>query len=90
MRVRGAIALAVGAVALFTSEPSTRLAAIDGCAVIGRFTVRRWTTAAQTRALVDTWPAARATQWMSWTAKKVVKAAAGGAYLRARERIFGE
>jgi peptidoglycan/xylan/chitin deacetylase (PgdA/CDA1 family) len=84
------LAAAAGIRVLFTSEPSTRLATVDGCTVIGRFTVRRWTSATNTRALVDTWPAARASQWMSWTAKKVVKAAAGGAYLRARERMFGE
>lgn len=84
------LAAEAGIRVLFTSEPSTRLGVIAGCTVIGRFTVRRWTSAGEARALVDTWPVARASQWMSWTAKKIVKAAAGGAYLRARERIFGQ
>jgi peptidoglycan/xylan/chitin deacetylase (PgdA/CDA1 family) len=82
------LAAEAGIRVLFTSEPSTRVSEIAGCAVIGRFTVRRWTTADDARALVDDWPLARASQWMSWNAKKVVKAAGGEAYLRARERIF--
>ena len=82
------LAAEAGIQVLFTSEPSTRVSEIAGCTVIGRFTVRRWTTAEDARALVDEWPLARASQWMSWNAKKVVKAAGGEAYLRARERIF--
>jgi peptidoglycan/xylan/chitin deacetylase (PgdA/CDA1 family) len=82
------LAAEAGVRVLFTSEPSTRVSEIAGCTVIGRFTIRRWTTAEDARALVDGWPLARASQWMSWNAKKVVKAAGGEAYLRARERIF--
>ena len=74
---------------LFTSEPSTRVATIGGCTVIGRFTIRRWTSARDARALVDPWRPARASQWVTWNAKKAVKAAGGGFYLRVRERIFG-
>src|SRR5687768_744419 len=37
------LAAAAGVRVLFTSEPSTRLADIAGCTVIGRYTVRRWT-----------------------------------------------
>ena len=83
------LAAAAGIAVLFTSEPSTRVARIAGCAVVGRFTIRRWTSASDARALVAPWRPARASQWLTWTTKKVVKAAGGTLYLRARERMFG-
>src|SRR2546427_12151373 len=41
-RVAEAAAVA-GITALFTSEPTSRCRQVDGCLVVGRYSVRRWT-----------------------------------------------
>ena len=73
---------------LFTSEPVARVSEIAGCRVLGRYTLRRASSAADAAALAGGRPAARARQWIGWNAKKVVKRLGGRAYLALRERIF--
>ena len=75
---------------LFTSEPVSGVGIVDGCAVIGRYTLRRSSAASEARALVDSAPMARTRQWLAWNAKKVVKRVGGNSYLRARAMIFGD
>lgn len=75
---------------LFTSEPESTVEIVDGCAVIGRFTLRRTSSAAVARALVGASPHARMAQWLKWNAKKLAKRAAGDTYLRLRATLFRE
>jgi peptidoglycan/xylan/chitin deacetylase (PgdA/CDA1 family) len=75
---------------LFTSEPVRRVEQVDGCLVIGRFTLRRWHGAPVARRLVARGSGARAGQWLRWNALKVMKRAGGGVYLKWRERLFGD
>lgn len=82
-------AAAVGLTTLFTSEPESRVAWINGCAVIGRYTLRRSHSGAYAASLVGALPTTRGAQWLQWNAKKIVKAIGGRAYLRVRERILG-
>lgn len=82
-------AAAAGLTMLFTSEPESKVAWINGCAIIGRFTLRRDHRGAYAASLVGALPSARAAQWLQWNAKKLVKTIGGSAYLRIRDRILG-
>ncbi|MFN2316289.1 MAG: polysaccharide deacetylase family protein [Gemmatimonadales bacterium] len=73
---------------LFTSEPVTGVHMIDGCQVLGRFTLRRGSPAREVRSLVGHLGAARVRQWAVWNAKKVVKRLGGETYLRIRNLAF--
>ncbi|MBA2669065.1 MAG: polysaccharide deacetylase family protein, partial [Gemmatimonadetes bacterium] len=78
-----------GLCVLFTSEPSTRLTYVDGCAVLGRFNVdgRSSPTAAAGIAGGDRLPRLR--QWAHWNAKKVAKTVAGNSYAAVRRMVLG-
>jgi peptidoglycan/xylan/chitin deacetylase (PgdA/CDA1 family) len=73
---------------LFTSEPSSRATQVDGCTVLGRYTLRRDDPASLAAALVDRSSRARVRQWSVWNVKKVLKRLGGTAYLRARARLL--
>jgi peptidoglycan/xylan/chitin deacetylase (PgdA/CDA1 family) len=75
---------------LFTSEPSARVSVTDGCAVVGRFTLRRGSSAAQALAFATGRGNARRVAAAVWTGKKLLKRAAGPAYLRVRRIAFGD
>jgi peptidoglycan/xylan/chitin deacetylase (PgdA/CDA1 family) len=73
---------------LFTSEPTTRIVSVDGCTVIGRFTLRRGSGPAAVKALAVGAPAALAREWGLWNFKKVAKAAALRPYLALRQWLL--
>lgn len=75
---------------LCTSEPSARVSVTDGCAVVGRFTLRRGSSAAQALAFATGRGGARRLAAAMWTGKKLLKRAAGPAYLRVRRIAFGD
>jgi peptidoglycan/xylan/chitin deacetylase (PgdA/CDA1 family) len=75
---------------LFTSEPSARVSVTDGCAVVGRFTLRRGSSSAQALAFATGRGSARRLAAASWTGKKLLKKVAGPAYLRVRRIAFGD
>ena len=81
-------AAAAGLTTLFTSEPEATVKRINGCAVIGRYTLRRGDPGRYAARLVGTMPFARSAQWCKWNAKKLAKSIGGSAYLRVRERIL--
>jgi peptidoglycan/xylan/chitin deacetylase (PgdA/CDA1 family) len=78
-----------GITTLFTSEPEVGAKDVDGCRVIGRFTLRTSHSAAYAARLVGASPWARTAQWAHWNAKKLAKAVGGTHYLRVRDRILG-
>jgi peptidoglycan/xylan/chitin deacetylase (PgdA/CDA1 family) len=81
-------AAAAGITTLFTSEPESKVVRINGCAVIGRFTLRQGDQGAYAARLVGSVPTARLGQWSRWNAKKLAKKLGGTAYLRVRERFL--
>ena len=83
-------AASAGIRTLFTSEPTTRVAYVAGCAELGRYTLRRDDPASLAAALVGKARAARVRQWSVWNAKKVLKALGGEAYLKARALALGK
>jgi len=83
-----AAAAAAGITALFTSEPTDRCRRVEGCRVIGRYTVRRDTPAAVAGALAAGALGPRLRQWWLWNLKKTAKVALGDVYLAARHAVY--
>lgn len=73
---------------LFTSEPTSRLFTVDGCTVAGRFTLRAGDPPSRAWAMATGEGATRRLVAAGWQAKKILKAVAGPAYLRLRQRAF--
>ncbi len=73
---------------LFTSEPTMTAHSVDGCIVVGRFTIRQGTPPETAAALAraDYFP--RLKQSLSWNAKKALKAAGGNTWLKFRKRVL--
>ncbi|MGH9769654.1 MAG: polysaccharide deacetylase family protein [Blastocatellia bacterium] len=78
-------AAAAGIEALFTSEPTTRCAEIDGCLVLGRYAIQRWMSPAVAARVTLGRFAPRFRQWLWWEIKKIIKTLGGDYYLRLRE-----
>lgn len=68
--------------ALFTSEPERRLRRVDGCLVLGRYTLRRDSPPGLAGRLVRQEPALLAREWLVWNAKKALKGSLGSGYIR--------
>src|SRR5437588_17485 len=75
---------------LFTSEPTSAGRSVDGCLVLGRYTIRRSTTAEAVAAIAAGRVAPRLKQLLLWNAKKVTKALGGRYYLKARKSLLGQ
>ena len=88
-KVAQAAALA-GFEALFNSEPESRTHSVDGCLVIGRYAILRDMPPAISGAIAAGSFFPRWKQSLLWKAKKVAKAAGGGAYLRVRETLVSK
>jgi peptidoglycan/xylan/chitin deacetylase (PgdA/CDA1 family) len=73
---------------LFTSEPTAKRMSIDGCAVIGRFTVRRGHPPDMARRFAESAPWARCRAWAGWNAKALVKPVLGPSYARIADWIL--
>lgn len=77
-----------GVAALFTSVPVAGYRIVDGCVVIGRFTVQRFTPAAAAGAIAGGRRGPRVRQQIVWGAKEGVKAVAGERYAALRRRLL--
>ena len=73
---------------LFTSEPVTQVDCSPGCAVVGRFTIRRGDRHDTARRLVAAAPWARSLAWTSWNAKGLVKPLLGPSYVRVSDWLL--
>jgi len=82
-------AAANGLKVLFTSEPTAKGRLVDGCWVLGRYTLRHRSSARYAAAIADGHLTPRGTQWALWNAKKVAKWLGGAAYLKVRKRVLG-
>lgn len=77
-------AAATGIKALFTSEPTTGCTEVDGCLVLGRYAIQRWTSPAVAAAMARGQFAPRFKQWLWWETKKGIKTLGGNYYLKLR------
>jgi len=73
---------------LFTSEPTTRSAAENRCAIAGRFTIRRGHHADIARKFVEPAPWTRCGAWAAWNAKALVKPLLGPTYMRVADWLL--
>jgi hypothetical protein len=81
-------AAAAGLKALFNSEPVTRVRRVEGCLVIGRFTLQRGTAPETAAALAARRPLPRLGQFASWNARKAAKSVGGDVYLSLRRALL--
>ena len=83
-----AAAASVGLTTLFTSEPTTSPLIVDGCRVLGRFTIRRGHPSDMACRFASTAPWARCGAWVGWNAKALVKPVLGASYSRVADWIL--
>jgi peptidoglycan/xylan/chitin deacetylase (PgdA/CDA1 family) len=87
-RAVGQAAAQAGFKVLFNSEPTLRSHLIDGCLVLGRYTIYRGMSAEKAAALVGGRTLPRLQQAFIWNARKVSKAIGGRLYLRLRKQLL--
>jgi peptidoglycan/xylan/chitin deacetylase (PgdA/CDA1 family) len=75
---------------LFTSEPTQSVAYLNGCALIGRYSIQQHTPAATAARLAAGEVAATLPQFLLWNAKKPVKAIGGRYWLSFRKKVFAQ
>ena len=73
---------------LFTSEPTTRCYHIDGCLVLGRYSIRRWASAETVEAITSGQISPRIKQWLVWNSKKMPKVLGGELYEKIRKYFW--
>jgi peptidoglycan/xylan/chitin deacetylase (PgdA/CDA1 family) len=73
---------------LFTSEPTTHTHLVDGCSIVGRFTIQRGVTPETAAALARGDFRTCLQQSAYWNSKKVLKVAGGTAWLKLRKRLL--
>lgn len=84
----GRAAAAAGIEFLFTSEPTTSVTLEDGCAILGRYSIRRSTRASSVAAIAagEKWPRYR--QSAVWFMKKAAKRITGRWFLDIRRMLL--
>jgi peptidoglycan/xylan/chitin deacetylase (PgdA/CDA1 family) len=73
---------------LFTSEPRTDIRMVEGCVVLGRYTIQQGIKASTAAAIAAGKTLPRYKQLAYWNAKKLAKAAGGSQWLRMRKWIL--
>lgn len=73
---------------LFTSEPTVHTHTVEGCTVLGRYSVQAATPAAKAAALVSGDWRVRSGEAAYWNFKKILKAAGGSAWLKFRRAVL--
>src|SRR5205085_8564852 len=81
-------AVQAGFKVLFNSEPTSRPHFVDGCLVLGRYTIYRGMSAQKAAALVAGKRLPRLQQAFLWNIKKITKAVGGRLYLDVRRRLL--
>lgn len=81
-------AAAAGLTDLFTSEPSNRVAVVNGLRVYGRFSVHRGTPVSRVAAIASGHRLTMVRESVVWTLKKILKLAGGRTYLQVRRLIL--
>lgn len=82
------VAAAAGVEVLFNSEPTGKVQKINGCLVLGRYSIMHGDSAKSAASLAQGawWP--RFHQVLHWNSKKIAKRLGGSYYLRLRESMF--
>jgi peptidoglycan/xylan/chitin deacetylase (PgdA/CDA1 family) len=75
---------------LFTSEPRISSQVVNGCIVLGRFTIRQRVPPATVAAIAAGKIAPRFSQFAYWNLKKIAKTAGGTSWLRMRKWLLAK
>lgn len=81
-------AAAAGIRVLFTSAPTTRTHVVDNCRVLGRYTLRRWSTAPFAAGLAGGRWRPRAGQWAFYSTLDLLRRVAGDHYTTIRQMFW--
>jgi peptidoglycan/xylan/chitin deacetylase (PgdA/CDA1 family) len=81
-------AAGAGVRTLFTSEPTARLYTLDGCLVVGRYSVVHGMPAGEVAAIASGGVGPRLRQALLWNGKKAAKVIGGKSYLTLRRFII--
>lgn len=73
---------------LWTSEPTRRVRVLGEMQILGRYMIQRNTAPAQAVALAAAGSRAQARSWLSWSARKPIKALLGPAYPYLRSHLL--
>jgi len=73
---------------LFTSWPTTQGWTVAECRVLGRYTIRRWSSAPTAAALADGGVRPRVTQWALYRSLHLLRTIAGDHYTRLRQSFW--
>jgi peptidoglycan/xylan/chitin deacetylase (PgdA/CDA1 family) len=84
----GRAAASAGFASLFTSLPTRRVGSVDGCLLIGRYAVRRDTTAEQAARAAAGRPLVWARQRAAWRLRGAAKRVAGQRYEQVRRALL--
>ena len=81
----GEAAADAGLRVLFTSWPTTRCWTVRGCRIVGRYTLRRWSSARTAAALAAGDPMPRLSQWAWYRSLHLLRTVAGDRYTTLRQ-----
>lgn len=81
----GETAARAGLKVLFTSAPTTRTHVVDGCRIVGRYTLRHWSTPEQAAGLADGRWLPRLSQWGLYSFLNLARTVGGDHYTRVRD-----
>jgi len=81
-------AASAGIEVLFNSEPTSSTTVVDGCLVLGRYSIQSFTPPSTSAAIAagDNW--ARWKQSVLWDTKRILKAIGGDSYVTLRRRLL--
>lgn len=77
-----------GCKVLFTSEPVTRIGEVDGCLILGRYSIHRNTAPEAVAGLVAGQLAPGLQQALFWNAKKLAKRVGGAQYIKLKKSLI--
>lgn len=89
-RTVGRAAAASGLQYLFNSEATAKVDEVDGCSILGRYSILANTSAEEALDLAAGKLSAHLRQAVSWQGKKIVKSLAGESYLSLRRMILSK
>jgi peptidoglycan/xylan/chitin deacetylase (PgdA/CDA1 family) len=86
----GQAAARAGLRLLFTSWPTTRSWRAGECRMLGRYTIRRWSSAPEAAALASGGVRPRISQWVLFRSLHVLRSLAGDRYTRLRQLFWAK
>jgi len=81
-------AAAAGIEVLFNSEPTSAVERVNGCSVVGRYSIQRGTPAETAARIASGERTPRLRQYLFWNSKKIAKSLGGGYYITVRKSLL--